>query len=134
METKVGFYSSQGIHNLTSKEAFTLCEEGALLLDIREDYMNLYKRFGVKSEIQIPKSRLQYELEKLPKDKTIIVADASGIFSKEACLFLIENGFKQVGNLAAGIVEWEQDGMPLVFDNKEKLSGSCMCQLKPRNA
>lgn len=132
METKVGFYSAQGIHSLTSKEAFALCEEGALLLDIREEYMNLYKRFGVKNEIQIPQSRLQHELEKLPKDKTIIVADASGIFSKEACLLLIENGFNKVENLAAGIVEWEQDGMPLIFDNKEKLSGSCMCQLKPR--
>lgn len=134
METKVGFYSSQGIHNLTSKEAFALCEKGALLLDIREEYMNLYKRFGVKNEIQIPKSHLEQELENLPKDKTIVVADASGIFSKEACLLLIKNGFEKVENLAAGIVEWEQDGMPLIFDNKEKLSGSCMCQLKPRNA
>lgn len=132
METKVGFYSAEGIHNLTSKEAFALCQEGALLLDIREEYMNLYKRFGVMYEIQIPKSRLFQELDNLPKDITIIVADASGIFSKEVCLLLIENGFKKVENLAAGIVEWEQDGMPLIFDNKEKLSGSCMCQLKPR--
>lgn len=132
MESKIGFYTNQGIHNLTSKEAFDLCEEGALLLDIREEYMNLYKRFGVKNEIQIPRSRLLQELSKLPKDKIIIVADASGIFSKESCLLLKENGFEKVENLAAGIVEWEQDGMPLVFDNKEKLSGSCMCQLKPR--
>jgi len=86
MESKVGFYSSHGIHNLTSKEAFALCELGALLLDIREEYMNLYKRFGVKNEIQIPKSHLEQELYRLPKDKIIVVADASGIFSKEACL------------------------------------------------
>ena len=57
------------------------------------------------------------------------------VFSvKKLVYFLINNGFERVENLAAGIVEWELDGMPLVFDNKEKLSGSCMCQLKPRNA
>jgi rhodanese-related sulfurtransferase len=133
METKVGFYTSHRVHNLTSKEAYALCQEGALLLDIREEYMNLYKRFGVKNEIQIPKSHLEQELNKLPKDKTIVVADASGIFSKDACLLLIANGFEKVENLAAGIIEWERDGMPLIFNNKEKLSGSCMCQLKPRS-
>ena len=132
METKIGFYSSNGIHNLTPKEAFELSEHGAVILDIREDYMNLYKRFGVKNELQISNSKLSAELSKIPKDKTVIVADAASIYSRDACLLLLQNGFKDVKNLAGGIVEWERDGMPLIFDNKEKLSGSCMCQLKPR--
>ncbi len=134
METKFGFYTLDGVHNLSPKEAYQLCKEGALLLDIREDYMNLYKRFAVENELQIPRSRIDSHLATLPKDKTIIVGDASGIFSKEICIKLIKSGFTNIKNLAGGIVEWEQDGMPLLFDNKEKLSGSCMCQLKPRNA
>ena len=132
MEKKIGFYSSNGLHNLCPKEAFELSKQGAVILDIREDYMNLYKRFGVKNEIQISNSKLSSELSKIPKDKTIIVADAASIYSRDACLLLLQNGFKDVKNLAGGIVEWERDGMPLIFDNKEKLSGSCMCQLKPR--
>lgn len=132
MEKKIGFYSSNGIHNLSPKEAFELSEQGAVILDIREEYMNLYKRFGVKNEIQISNSKLSSEFFKIPKDKTIIVADAASIYSRDACLFLLQNGFKDVKNLAGGIVEWERDGMPLILDNKEKLSGSCMCQLKPR--
>jgi hypothetical protein len=46
---------------------------------------------------------------------------------------LISRGFTKVAGLAGGIVEWERDGLPLLLDNKARLSGSCMCQLKFRN-
>jgi hypothetical protein len=34
--------------------------------------------------------------------------------------------------MAGGIVDWERDGLPLKTNIEERLSGSCMCQLKPR--
>ncbi len=32
----------------------------------------------------------------------------------------------------AVIVDWERDGLPVKTNPEERLSGSCMCQLKPR--
>jgi len=34
--------------------------------------------------------------------------------------------------MADGIVDWEHDGLPLKTNIEERLSGSCLCQLKPR--
>ena len=34
--------------------------------------------------------------------------------------------------MAGGIVDWERDGLPVKTNIEERLSGSCMCQLKPR--
>lgn len=45
---------------------------------------------------------------------------------------MIQAGFQNTYNLAGGFVEWERDGLPIKIDVQERLSGSCMCQLKPR--
>jgi rhodanese-related sulfurtransferase len=130
--TKSGFVTAEGIHNLSPREAAEWCAEGALILDIREEYISQFKKLGVPVAIQIPLSRLAREADQVPKDKWIIVADSSGLHSKEACLQLKEKGFTQISNLAGGLVEWERDGLPLVVDKSEKLSGSCACQLRAR--
>ncbi len=127
-----GFVTADGIHNLSPREAFDWCANGAVILDVREEYISQYKKFGACLTIQIPFGRLEYEFAQLPKDKWIIVADSSGLHSKEACLLLEQKGFTQVSNLAGGFVEWERDGMPLLTDKSEQLSGSCACQLRAR--
>ncbi len=130
--SKSGFITADGIHNLSSREALDWCAEGAVILDVREEYISRYKKFGVPITIQIPFGRLTDEVDQLPIDKWIIVADSSGLRSTGAVLLLSEKGFAHVANLAGGLVEWEKDGMPLVEDNSEKLTGSCACQLRAR--
>lgn len=71
-------------------------------------------------------------LEQLPKDREIIVADSSGASSRTVVNLLTEKGFPGVGILAGGMVEWERSTMPILLNNKARLSGSCMCQLKFR--
>lgn len=132
MEKKeVGFYTAGEIHNLTPSEALIVCNEGALLLDVREEYINQYKKINVPCMMQIPLSQLESKLGNLPKDKKIVIADSAGLRSKEAYILMKKKSFTMIENLAGGIVEWEHDGLPLLFDNAEKLTGSCMCQLKP---
>jgi hypothetical protein len=48
-------------------------------------------------------------------------------------IFLINKGQSNIANLAGGIIEWDRDGLPLVINKREQLSGSCACQLKPAN-
>jgi rhodanese-related sulfurtransferase len=130
--TTLGFTTSQGIRNVTPREAALCCADGAILLDVREEYTSQVKRFVVPRVLQIPMSRLVQELEQIPNDTWIIIADSVGLHSKEAYLFMLERGFEKILNLAGGIVDWERDGLPLTTDNAERLSGSCACQLKPR--
>ena len=57
-------------------------------------------------------------------------ADSAGINSKEVVFFLKRKGFESIANMAGGIIEWERDGIPVKINIKERLTGSCMCQLK----
>ncbi len=125
-------FESNGYRNITPAGAWELCRAGAIILDVREEFHTTYKRFAVAGTLFCPLSVLAESLAQIPHDKMIIVADASGLQSREVMKLLIEKDFSNVINLAGGIVEWERDGLALETDKSEKLSGSCMCQLKPR--
>lgn len=127
-------FTGNGMLNLIPRQALEQCRAGACLVDVREEYMNRYKTFDVPEIICCPYSLLKEVWQELPAGKRLIFADAAGLHSKEAVQFLIDKGWgDRIANLAGGLVEWERDGLPLVVDQHEKLTGSCMCQLKPRN-
>jgi rhodanese-related sulfurtransferase len=133
-----GFFKGYGIVSgdilhLSPKETVELCAKGAVLIDVREDYMNRFKMFDVDELIFCPLSILKEKYNELPKDKPMIFADAVGLRSKEAVILLRKLGIKHIANMAGGIVEWERDGCPLVIDKSERLTGSCMCMLRPRD-
>lgn len=122
-----------GIRHLTPKEACVFCRNGAILVDVRESYLNRFKRFDVPEFLLFPFSELKADFERLPAGRPLIFADACGLQSKEALICLLERNWPSpVANLAGGLVEWERDELPLVIDTGERLSGSCMCQLRPR--
>jgi sulfur dioxygenase len=126
-----GFFSC-GILNVSPHEAFELCGKGAIIVDVREAYLNNFKNFDVSQILFFPISKLVLEFSELPKEKYLIFADTVGLRSKEAVVFLKENGFIKIANMAGGIVDWDRDGLPLKTNIEDRLSGSCMCQLKPR--
>jgi rhodanese-related sulfurtransferase len=123
---------SGGILHVSPKEAFELIKRGAIMVDVREGYLDTFKTFDVSGVIYLPESKLENEFKNLPVNKYLIVADSVGLRSKEAALFLINKGYKKIANMAGGIVDWERDGLPVLSDISARLSGSCMCQLKPR--
>ena len=127
-------FASGGIWNLCPRDAMEQCKKGALLIDVREDYLNRFKMFDVPEVIYCPNSIMAELYLDLPAEKFMILADAAGIHSKEAVTFLIGKGLGgRVANMAGGLVEWERDGLPLIIDKSERLSGSCMCMLRPRD-
>jgi len=128
-----GFISS-GFLNLSGSDAYKeATENGAIIVDVREDRLTGYKCFDVPKVIYMPKSRLPEEYTGLPVDVQLIIADSVGLRSHEAMEFLLGKGFTNIANLAGGIVEWEHDGLPLKKDISEQLDGSCTCQLRPRH-
>jgi rhodanese-related sulfurtransferase len=128
-----GFVSS-GFLNLSAREAFNEATmNNAVILDVRETRLTGYKRFDVPEVIHIPNSELSEKYASLPRNVPLIIADSVGLRSHEAMELLMSKGFKNIANLAGGIVDWERDGLPLKKDITEQLDGSCVCQLRPRH-
>jgi rhodanese-related sulfurtransferase len=127
----LGFFA-HGALNLTPKESYKLCCEEATIVDVREEYMNFSKMFKVNKVIYLPFSKLEMLYDQLPSDQPLIFADAVGLKSRESVIFMKAHGYENIANMAGGIVDWERDGLPINTDLTTRLSGSCMCQLKPR--
>lgn len=126
-------FDNQGVHSVTPTEALKLCKEGgAIIIDVRENYHSFLHTFDVPDIYYCPLSEIKEHLDKMPGDQPVIFADASGMKSIEAVKILQENGFKNVANLAGGMLEWNREQMPVISDNTRRLSGSCMCMLKYR--
>jgi rhodanese-related sulfurtransferase len=128
-ENHTGFFT-HGVLNLTPGESYELSEHGAIIIDVRESYMNNFKMFYVDKILYLPYSELGKSYKDLPMDQPLIFADTVGLKSRESVLFMIAHGFENVANMAGGIVDWERDGLPLTTDISARLSGSCMCQLR----
>lgn len=126
-----GFFS-HGVQNLTPGESFALCEKGAIIVDLREDYLSAFKMVKVEKVIYLPLSHLEEHYRELPDDKPLIFADSVGLNSREGVLLMNSHGYDNVANMAGGIVDWEKDGLPIATDINYRLSGSCACQLKAR--
>lgn len=126
-----GFFAN-GILNLSPSEALKLCESNAIIIDVRENYMTCFRMFRVKNVFYLPFSDLASSFRKLPGNIPLVFADAVGLKSREAVKFMMDHGYKNVANMAGGIVEWDRDGLPVTTDKSSRLSGSCMCQLKQR--
>jgi rhodanese-related sulfurtransferase len=125
-------FLSHGVINVTPADCINLCKAGAVLIDVREENLRGYKAFNIENVVYIPFSRIKMQGDDLPDDIPLIIGDTTGLKSRECTLFLMESGFKNVANLAGGIVEWERDGFPVKINPDGKLTGSCMCQLKKR--
>jgi len=127
-------FTSNGYLNLTPRQAYKeLSENEAILLDVRDSAYYSFKSLAVPEVIYLAFDQLKTNYKTLPKDKALIIVDSSGIYSREAMIFLSDKNFSNIANLAGGIIEWERDGLPLKENIEERLSGSCMCQLRPRN-
>jgi rhodanese-related sulfurtransferase len=96
--------------------------------------MNAFKMFKVEKLFYLPFSQIEQLYEQVPHGIPLIFADAVGLKSREGVLFMMAHGYDNVANLVGGIVDWERDGLPINTDITARLSGSCMCQLKPRDA
>lgn len=131
VDFKTGFFAN-GVWNLTPTDSFELCKKGTVIVDVRESYMGSFKMFKVDKVLYLPYSELEQCYNELPMDLPLIFADSVGLKSRESVLFMNSHGFENVANMAGGIVDWERDGLPLTTDISNRLSGSCMCQLKPR--
>jgi rhodanese-related sulfurtransferase len=97
-------------------EALELIDQGALLIDVREE--NEWEAGRSAHAQHIALSELPDHLADLAKDRLIVCVCRSGARSLRATGFLIEQGFEAV-NLSGGMLAWEGAEQPLVADGDE---------------
>ena len=122
----------QGLRFLGPKEALCALQDGALLVDLRTDELAEMKAFRVPEAIHLPHLELPGLLSELPGNRPLLLADTSGVFTKDAAHLLLDHGFGEVACLNGGMLAWDQEGLPLVTDPEAILHGECACVMTSR--
>lgn len=81
-----------------------LADQDTLILDVRTT--DEYALGGIPGSINIPLDSLRDHLEKLPRDKHIILTCAVGLRGYTGCRILMQRGFSDVYNLSGGVKTW----------------------------
>ncbi len=130
-------FNGQGYRNgnlicLSPKQAYDFLMRDAVLVDLREEYETDFRKFDVPNVIFITVKNIKDEYAALPKDKPLILAENAGTYSKEMVQFLMDKGFTNAASLIGGVLEWLNDGMPMIINRDYELNGQCSCKLKTR--
>ena len=92
-------------------EAQRLVEDGALLLDVRED--DEWAEVHAPDATHLPMSRLREHVESLPVDRPIACICHIGGRSSMVASALRDAGFFAV-NVTGGMDAWEAAGLPVI--------------------
>ncbi len=97
---------------ISVKEAVLLInKQNALMIDVRKP--EEYRRGHIAQAVNIPADVIQGRIGDLPKDRPIILVDASGAGSRAVARLLRGVGLQQTSILDGGLFAWAKEKMPL---------------------
>jgi len=104
----------QDVAEVSVQQAQSMNQQGALLLDVREE--SEYAALHAPQAKLIPLGDVASRLKEIDayKNKPIIVVCRSGRRSAKAVAILKEAGFTQVSNVQGGMIAWEQAGLATI--------------------
>ncbi|WP_346958366.1 rhodanese-like domain-containing protein [uncultured Arthrobacter sp.] len=88
--------------------------EAARILDVREDYE--WAAGHAEGAVHIPLDQLPARLDELDPDEDLYVICRTGGRSFRAVQWLVGQGYSAM-NVAGGMDQWLENGLPLVSDN-----------------
>ena len=97
-----------GVTALNPAQTHAKIQQGAFLLDVRTQ--EEYNQYHLQGSTLIPLDQLSDQLDKLPRDKDIVVICHSGTRSLSAAILLQQHGFKRIYYLAGGLNAWQAAG------------------------
>lgn len=81
-------------------------EDDFQFIDVREQ--GEYDQANLGGEF-LPMSTITQNIDKISKDKDVVIMCRSGNRSGQVVMFLEEQGFKNLYNLEGGILAWKQE-------------------------
>jgi rhodanese-related sulfurtransferase len=96
---------------VSAAEAQDYLRDGAVLLDVREDYE--WDDGHAPQAVHVPMSEISARVEEIPKDKTIVCVCHVGGRSARVAEALNGAGWVAV-NLVGGMAAWQRAGFPVV--------------------
>lgn len=118
----------EGVQHIAPEDAFKLLlTDAAILLDVREPEEWAAEKFGVPEIIYMPFGKVIYNLDKIPKDKTVVVACRAGVRSSKIVNLLYYQGFHDAANLDGGMLKWIEAGLPAACSPRRSCSCGCNC-------
>ena len=100
------------------KETFTpievaeMLKGNVLMVDVRNANEVAQQAYDVKNIINIPLDNLETNMNKIPKDKQVILVCQSGNRSGKAYEQLKKEGFTNIANMQGGMKAWIEAGLP----------------------
>lgn len=104
---------SDSVTDVSALDAARLVEEGALLLDVRED--DEWVSGHAPQAEHMAMSRIQDDWQRLPRDRQIVCVCHVGVRSAAVAEALCGAGLDAL-NLRGGMEAWEAAGLPLAAD------------------
>lgn len=86
------------------KQDYLTNRSGKFFLDVRTP--SEFRGRSIQAFTNIPLQNLSAKLNKIPKDKEVVVICQSGMRSSMACRLLKKNGYNQVTNVSGGMNRW----------------------------
>lgn len=111
-------FNSGRVNSLSPIDAYNFCLQGLIIVDIRHTSLISYKKFDVPNVIYIPIGEIENKFNELKTENVYLIADSSGLNSKDVTLFLNNKGLNNVFNLSGGILDWERLGLPVITEIK----------------
>lgn len=82
-----------------------------VLVDVRTQ--NEFRQGHIPGAKNIPLNTVSQQLNKIPRNKTIILVCQSGSRSASACRMLRDAGYEDCINLSGGMMRWRMSGNPV---------------------
>ncbi|MCC7211989.1 MAG: rhodanese-like domain-containing protein [Candidatus Brocadia sp.] len=101
------------VKNISPGQAREIIEKAkdGFILDVRTQ--DEYNEFHLKGANLIPIQELEKNINKIPKDKIVVVYCARGKRSAKACEILKDKGLKELYNVEGGVNQWKAEGFPV---------------------
>jgi NADPH-dependent 2,4-dienoyl-CoA reductase/sulfur reductase-like enzyme/rhodanese-related sulfurtransferase len=87
-------------------------QRGGAAIDVRE--ADEYSYEHIDGTVNLPDSSLDASLDRLPRDRDLYIACATGVRSAQAVRRLKAAGFTAIHDVEGGLAAWKKAGLPLV--------------------
>lgn len=109
--------SGQKVEQISSKELSDMLDDRDVqLIDVRTPEEVSYGKIAGARHIDFYDPQFVSEINKLDKEKPVVVYCAVGGRSAQAATSLEKLGFEQVHDLSGGIRGWKKEGYPVVTE------------------